>query len=78
MTTLGCAASRRKPSHRVTSSSCGRAEEIAAGLVDEMAARGDVIDLIDGYARRLPMMVICELLGIPVTDREWILATVID
>ncbi len=56
-----------------------RAEEIAAGLLDEMAtARGDVIDLIDAYARPLPITVLCELLGIPVTEREWISVAVVD
>jgi cytochrome P450 len=54
-----------------------RAEEIAAGLLDEMAvARGDVIDLLGGYARPLPIAVLCELLGIPVADRAWIAVTV--
>jgi cytochrome P450 len=54
-----------------------RAEDIAAGLLDEMAARGDdVIDLLDRYARPLPIAVICELLGVPVTDRDWIRVTV--
>ncbi len=50
-----------------------RAEEIAAGLLDDMAAAGDeVIDLLDAYARPLPIAVLCELLGIPAADREWI------
>jgi cytochrome P450 len=54
-----------------------RAEEIAAGLLDEMAAaRGDVIDLLNAYARPLPIAVLCELLGIPVADRAWIEVTV--
>jgi hypothetical protein len=54
-----------------------RAEEIAAGLLDEMtAARGDVIDLLDAYARPLPIAVLCELLGIPVADRAWMAVTV--
>jgi cytochrome P450 len=54
-----------------------RAEEIAAGLLEEMAAaRGDVIDLLGAYARPLPVAVLCELLGIPVADRAWIAATV--
>ena len=54
-----------------------RAEEIAADLLDEMAAaRGDVIDLLDAYARPLPIAVLCELLGIPVADRAWIAVTV--
>ena len=54
-----------------------RAEEIAAGLLDEMAAaRGDIIDLLDAYARPLPITVLCELLGIPAADRGWIAVTV--
>jgi cytochrome P450 len=56
-----------------------RAEEIASGLLDEMAASGgDVVDLIDGYASRLPITVLSELLGIPVTDRQWISVAVVD
>jgi cytochrome P450 len=54
-----------------------RAEEIAAGLLEEMAAaRGDVIDLLGAYARPLPIAVLCELLGIPAADRAWIAVTV--
>jgi len=54
-----------------------RAEEIAAGLLDEMATkRGEVIDLLDAYARPLPIAVLCELLGVPVADRGWIELTV--
>jgi cytochrome P450 len=55
-----------------------RTKEIAAGLLDELTARGDVIDLLGGYARPLPITVICELLGIPVADRGWIWVTVTD
>jgi cytochrome P450 len=54
-----------------------RAEGIAAGLLDELApASGEVIDLLGRYARPLPVAVICELLGIPAADREWIRITV--
>jgi cytochrome P450 len=53
-----------------------RAEEIAAGLLDEMAARGGVIDLLDAYAHPLPIAVLSELLGIPAADRAWLLTTV--
>jgi len=54
-----------------------RAEEIAAVLLDEMAAAsGGVIDLLGAYARPVPITVICELLGVPVADREWIAVTV--
>jgi cytochrome P450 len=54
-----------------------RAEEVAAGLLDEMAAApGDITDLLGAYARPLPITVLCELLGIPEADRAWIAATV--
>jgi cytochrome P450 len=54
-----------------------RAEQIAAGLLDEMAAApGDVIDLLDAFARPLPIAVLCELLGIPLADRGWIAVSV--
>jgi cytochrome P450 len=54
-----------------------RAQEIAAGLLDELAARDDhVVDLLGRYARPLPIAVICELLGVPVADRAWIRDTV--
>jgi cytochrome P450 len=54
-----------------------RTEKIAEGLVEQMARRGgDVIDLLGQYARPLPITVICELLGVPVSDREWVRATV--
>jgi cytochrome P450 len=55
-----------------------RTKEIAAALLDEMVARGDVVDLLGGYARPLPITVICELLGIPVADRGWIWVAVTD
>jgi cytochrome P450 len=54
-----------------------RAEEIAAGLLDEMArAPGDVTDLLGAYARPLPIAVLCELLAIPEADRAWIAVAV--
>jgi cytochrome P450 len=53
-----------------------RAEEIAAGLLDDLAAGGDAADLLGRYARPLPIAVICELLGVPVADREWMRVTV--
>jgi cytochrome P450 len=55
-----------------------RAQQIAAGLLEEMAARGGVVDLLGGYARPFPITVICELLGIPVADRGWIWVRVTD
>jgi cytochrome P450 len=42
-----------------------------------MATRGDyVVDLLGQYARPLPITVICELLGIPAADRDWVRITV--
>ena len=46
-----------------------RIEEITDGLLDEMSAH-DKVDLIDVFAFPLPIQVICELLGIPVEDRD--------
>jgi cytochrome P450 len=47
-----------------------RIREIAAGLLDEMAAAGDRVDLVDAYSYPLPITVICELIGIPAVRRE--------
>jgi cytochrome P450 len=55
-----------------------RTAEIAASLLDQLTAGGDVVDLLGDYARPLPITVISELLGIPVTDRGWIWVTVTD
>lgn len=49
-------------------------EAIATRLLDRMSGRAEV-DLLDDYARALPLEVICELLGLPDQDRaafsEW-------
>jgi cytochrome P450 len=42
---------------------------IAGGLADELFAEDSPADLVDRYARKLPLSVICELLGLPVADR---------
>ncbi|WP_306999372.1 cytochrome P450 family protein [Amycolatopsis thermophila] len=51
-----------------------RIEQITDDLLDAMAARGRV-DLLDAFAYPLPITVICELLGIPESERgdfrEW-------
>ncbi|UGT39970.1 cytochrome P450 [Nocardia yamanashiensis] len=47
----------------------GRVEEIAAGLFDTMAANGSPADLYAAVALPLPLLVICELLGVPEPER---------
>jgi cytochrome P450 len=42
---------------------------IADELADELFAEGSPADLVDRYARKLPLSVICELLGLPTADR---------
>src|ERR1700761_7500954 len=42
---------------------------IAEGLADTLFAEGSPADLVDRYARKLPLAVICELLGLPLADR---------
>jgi cytochrome P450 len=46
-----------------------RIAAIADVLLDTMAGR-DEVDLIEAYAFPLPIQVICELLGVPSTDRD--------
>ncbi len=46
-----------------------RIQVIADELIDEIEPRGEM-DLVDDYAFPLPIIVICELLGIPVEDRD--------
>jgi cytochrome P450 len=50
-----------------------RAEEIAADLLDRMAAGGN-IDLVEQYCAQLPVTIIAEVLGVPARDRERVLA----
>jgi cytochrome P450 len=42
---------------------------IAEELADQLFAEGSPADLVDRYARKLPLSVICELLGLPLADR---------
>jgi cytochrome P450 len=42
---------------------------IAGELADGLFAEGSPSDLVDRYARKLPLAVICELLGLPLVDR---------
>jgi cytochrome P450 len=53
---------------RTVNSLEGRVQSIADELLDRVYARGQM-DLIDEYAFPLPIIVICEMLGIPSEDR---------
>ena len=44
-------------------------ENISEGLLDEMARR-DEVDLLSAFAFPLPIKVICDLLGVPLADRQ--------
>lgn len=46
-----------------------RIAEIADELASELFAQGSPPDLVARYARKMPLSVICELLGLPLTDR---------
>ena len=43
-------------------------------LADELFAKGSPADLVERYARKLPLSVICELLGLPLADRPKFIA----
>jgi cytochrome P450 len=57
-----------------------RAGEIASGLIDGMLAGGPPADLVECLSFALPAIMICELLGVPESDRHtfrsWADATV--
>jgi cytochrome P450 PksS len=47
---------------------------LADELADQLFAEGSPADLIERYARKLPLSVICELLGLPQADRPQFIA----
>jgi cytochrome P450 len=47
-----------------------RIEAIVDDQLDRMEANGPVVDLVEHFAFSIPFLVICELLGLPVEDRE--------
>jgi cytochrome P450 PksS len=51
-----------------------RIRAIADGLAGELFAQGSPADLVQRYARILPLSVICELLGLPLADRPKFIA----
>ncbi|MEV8128126.1 cytochrome P450 [Streptomyces sp. NPDC085944] len=46
-----------------------RVEEITAAHLDAMAESGPPTDLVSAFAKPVPAMVICELLGVPIGER---------
>lgn len=50
-----------------------RAEQIAGDLLDQLAGT-DPVDLVERYCALLPVTVIAEILGVPVSERERVLA----
>ena len=75
-TTPGCARSSTRRSGGARSSIWSRAcSRSPTNSPDALFADGSPADLVDRYARKLPLSVICELLGLPRADRpkfmEW-------
>ncbi len=50
-----------------------RTEQVAAELLDGLAGR-DQVELVDAYCTLLPVTVIAEILGVPLAERERVLA----
>jgi cytochrome P450 len=50
----------------------GTVEDVADELLDGMAGR-DAVDLVESYATLLPVTVIAQVLGVPVSERETVL-----
>jgi cytochrome P450 PksS len=51
-----------------------RIAALAEALAAELFAAGSPADLVERYARKLPLSVICELLGLPTADRPRFIA----
>ncbi len=47
-----------------------KVEGLCAGLLDDMERRGSPADLLTSLAQPLPILVICDLLGVPYDDRD--------
>lgn len=47
-----------------------RVQAITDRLIDDMVAGGQPVDLVSGLVVPLPAMVVCEVLGVPVADRD--------
>ena len=51
-----------------------RVETYVDGLMDDLAAAGPICDLVSIVSEKLPLFTLCEILGIPKTDRPKIAA----
>ncbi len=60
--------------HRVVRDLEPRIRVIADDLADDLFAHGSPADLVNRYARTLPLSVICELLGLPLSDQPRFIA----
>ncbi|MEV4894957.1 cytochrome P450 [Nonomuraea sp. NPDC055795] len=47
-----------------------RIEQVVQEYLDAMEAKGPGVDLVEAFAKPVPAVVICELLGVPFADRE--------
>lgn len=50
-----------------------RVERAAASLITDVLATREPVDFAEGLSDRLPLNTVCDLLGVPVEDREWLL-----
>ncbi|NEC89271.1 cytochrome P450 [Streptomyces sp. SID12501] len=47
-------------------------QQLTDRLIDDLVAKGPDVDLVEHFTLPLPLLVICELLGVPYADREFI------
>lgn len=47
-------------------------QQLTDRLIDDLVAKGPDVDLVEQFTLPLPLLVICELLGVPYADREFI------
>ncbi|MBW8739262.1 MAG: cytochrome P450 [Streptomyces turgidiscabies] len=47
-------------------------QQLTDRLIDDLVAKGPTADLVENFTLPLPLLVVCELLGVPYADREFI------
>ena len=47
-------------------------QQLTDRLIDDLVAKGPTVDLVENFTLPLPLLVVCELLGVPYSDREFI------